>query len=205
MIDRVAGENDDRPLRRQAALDQRRGDVPARGEQLGIGDLAPAGAAFALGHEDTVRCGVGPVMQAIGDAGRIVAERLLRPEVNRAVCAPLDIDDGIAERNRPQREIARAALRAGRGRLCAHDFGFTLAVLCSRNSRIRRFASLSLCATVAISDSINRPVCGLASAIIGSAWSTAKFVSGALEAILVASSSALARPLPASVTYCAKP
>ena len=50
---------------------------------------------------------------------------------------------------------------------------------------MRRFASLSLCATVAISDSINRPVCGLASAIIGSAWSTAKLVSGALAATLV--------------------
>ena len=42
-------------------------------------------------------------------------------------------------------------------------------------------------------------------AIRGNACVTAKFVSGALEAILVASSSALPSPLPASVTYCAKP
>src|SRR4051794_22893166 len=179
--------------------------MPACGEQFGISDLAPASAAFALGHEDPVRRRCRPMMQAIGDADGIAAERLPRPQVDRAVVAPLDIDDGVAERNGPQRESARAALRAGRGRLCAHDFGFTFAVLCSRNSRILRLASLSLCATVAISDSINRPVCGLASAIIGSAWSTAKFVSGALEAILVASSSALPSPLPASVRYCAKP
>src|SRR3954469_16187040 len=144
-------------------------------------------------------------MQAVGDADWIVAKRLLRSQVNRAVVATVDVDDGIAERNGPQRGSARAALHAGRGRLRAHDFGFTFAVLCSRNSRILRFASLSLCATVAISDSISRPACGLASAIIGSACSTAKFVSGALEATLVASSIALPSPLPASVTYCAKP
>ena len=48
---------------------------------------------------------------------------------------------------------------------------------------MRRFASLSLCATVAISDSIKSPVCGLASAIMGRACSTAKLVSGALEAM----------------------
>jgi len=57
---------------------------------------------------------------------------------------------------------------------------------------MRRLASLSLCATVAINDSISRPVCGLASAIIGSACSTAKLVSGALLATFAASSIALA-------------
>ena len=42
MIDRVAGENDDRLLGRKAARQQRGGDVPRRGQQLRIGDLPPA-------------------------------------------------------------------------------------------------------------------------------------------------------------------
>ncbi|MGY4431449.1 hypothetical protein ACVWWO_003926 [Bradyrhizobium sp. F1.13.1] len=71
--------------------------MPARGEQLGVTDLAPAATAFALGHEDAIGRCARPVMQAVGDAGRIVAERLFGPQVNRAVVAPLDIHDGIAE------------------------------------------------------------------------------------------------------------
>ena len=59
---------------------------------------------------------------------------------------------------------------------------------------MRSLASLSLCATVAIRDSINNPVCGLASAIIGSACSTAKFVSGALLATFTANSIASEDP-----------
>src|SRR5437588_3491060 len=142
-------------------------------------------------------------MQSIGETRRIFAEPLDRVQIDRAVARALDRDRGIAERDRAQRMCGARTRACDHVSLRAH--GLTLAVLRSRKARMRRLASLSLCATVAISDSIKRPVCGLASAIIGSAWSTAKFVSGALEATLVASSSALLRPLPASVTYCAKP
>ena len=69
---------------------------------------------------------------------------------------------------------------------------------------MRRFASLSLCATVAISDSISRPACGLASAIIGSACNTAKLVSGALAATRSASSIAFGSAPPASVEILRK-
>ena len=70
--------------------------------------------------------------------------------------------------------------------------GFTFAVLRSRNARIRSLASLSLCATVAIGKGMDRQLRGLASAIIGSACKTAKLVSGAFFATLLASSIALA-------------
>src|SRR5215207_8262479 len=98
----------------------------------------------------------------------------------------------------------RAAVDGGHVRLGAH-VGFTLAVLRSRKARMRRLASLSLCATVAIRDSISRPACGLASAIIGRACNTAKLVKGALAATRSASSIALGSAPPASVRYCEKP
>src|SRR6202000_1834572 len=149
-------------------------------------DRAPAAIGGALGHEHAGRLGLGPMMQTIGDPHRIVAELHLRPSVDDAVAAVFDRDVRIAERDRAQR--GHFCNDVGLG---AHKAGFTLAVLRSRNALIRRFASLSLCATVAISDSINSPVCGLASAIIGSACSTAKLVNGAFAATLVASSIAL--------------
>src|ERR1700755_1928464 len=134
------------------------------------------------------------MMQAVGDANGEIAERRLRAQIDGAVALALDRDRGIAERDVAQ----RMGGGAGAGGLRVHA-GFTLAVLRSRKARMRRFASLSLCATVAISDSINSPVCGLASAIIGSACSTAKFVSGALFATRSANSIAFGRAPPGSV------
>src|SRR5262245_64609411 len=146
------------------------------------------------------------MMQAVGDARRIIAELHLGAQIDRAIGATLDVHGRRAEGDRAQRMAACAARTAvGDVRLGAHLPGFTLAVLWSRKARMRRFASLSLCATVAISDSIRRPVCGLASAIIGSACSTAKLVSGAFAATRSAISSALGKEPPASVRYCEKP
>src|SRR5436305_15331796 len=147
-------------------------------------------------------------MQAVGYANRIFGERDARAEVDGAVIAAVDGHSGIAERDRAQRMSgARGVALCGGNRawLGAHEPGFTLAVLRSRKSRIRRFASLSLCATVAISDSIKSPVCGLASAIIGSACNTAKLVSGALAATRSASSSAFGSACTSSARYCEKP
>src|SRR6266700_1062548 len=143
------------------------------------------------------------MMQAVGKTRRILAERLGRAQIDRAVARALDRDRGIAERDRAQR--MRGARTGGCDCVSWHAHGLTLAVLRSRKARMRRLASLSLCATVAISDSIKRPVCGLASAIIGNACSTAKLVSGALAAIRSANSIALGKASPASVRYCAKP
>ena len=90
VVDRIAGEDDDRLFGREPARQQRRGDVPGRGQQLRVGDLAPAAAGVALGHEDAIGLGLGPMMQAIGEADRIVAEPRLRPEIDGAVVAALD-------------------------------------------------------------------------------------------------------------------
>src|SRR6185503_16922504 len=122
-------------------------------------------------------------------------------QVDGAVVLALDRNSGIAER-----DVAQGMRGCRPGRVvCRTHAGFTLAVLRSRKARIRRLASLSLCATVAISDSIRRPVCGLASAIIGSACSTAKFVNGALEEMRSANSIAFGSAPPSSTRYCANP
>src|SRR5438105_6591423 len=143
------------------------------------------------------------MMQSIGETRRIFAECLGRAQIDRAVAPALDRDRRIAERDRAQR--MRGARTIAGDHVCLRAHGLTLAVLRSRKARMRCLASLSLCATVAISDSIRRPVCGLASAIIGNACSTAKLVSGALAATRSAISSALASEPPASVRYCEKP
>src|SRR6185312_2482898 len=201
MIDRIAGEDDDRFFRREPAVEQPGGDMPDGVEQFRVSELAPGAAGGALRHKDVVRRRLGPMMQPIRQAERIAAERRLRAKIDGAVASAFDRHGGIAEGNTSQGMRACGA----RGVACRAHAGFTLAVLRSRKARMRRLASLSLCATVAISDSINSPVCGLASAIIGSACNTAKFVSGALAAMRSASSSALGSAPPASVRYCANP
>ena len=68
------------------------------------------------------------MMQAVGEANRIVAERRFRPQINDAAIAPLHRHRGIAERNRAQRMhlvgmIGRAVVCSGRNGhvgLCAH-------------------------------------------------------------------------------------
>jgi hypothetical protein len=110
VIDRIAGENKDWFFGRKIARQKTGRDAPAYGEQFGIGDLAPAAARVALRHKDTVGRSFSPMMQPVGQPGRIVAERLSRLEINRAVGAALDRDDGVAEGNPAQRSGA-AALR----------------------------------------------------------------------------------------------
>ena len=50
-----------------------------------------------------------PVIQAVGQPPRIVAERLSRAKINRAVGAALDRDGGIIERDGTQRMDARGS------------------------------------------------------------------------------------------------
>ena len=71
MFDIVAGENGDRSLRAQAALQQRRGERAHRGGRLPIGHGAPAAGGVALRQEYPVRRGFGPMRQAFGQHARI--------------------------------------------------------------------------------------------------------------------------------------
>ena len=103
VINGVAGQNDDRLLGRQAAREQCGGDMPARLQQLRVGDLAPAALRIALGHVYAVRLDFGPMMQAVGDAARIIAEFCLGAEIDGAVVAAFHRDIGVAERYRAQR------------------------------------------------------------------------------------------------------
>src|SRR5580704_3539810 len=118
--------------------------MPACGEQLGVGELAPASIRGAFSHEHAIGCRVGPIMQAIGDPDGIIGKRRLRSKIDRAVALALDRNSGIAERDVAQRMRSCGPRRVA----CRAHAGFTLAVLRSRKSRMRRLASLSLCATV---------------------------------------------------------
>src|ERR1700722_19293667 len=80
--------------------------MPARGQQFGVGDLPPLAAANALRHEDAIWFGAGPMVQAVGEAHGVLAERDFGSQIDRAVVAALDRNRGIAERDRTQRRIA---------------------------------------------------------------------------------------------------
>ena len=70
---------------------------------------------------------------------------------------------------------------------------------------MRVFASGSLCAMPAISDSMKSPASWPSSAIRGSACITAKLVIGTLAAIFCASAIPFARPCPACSRYVESP
>src|SRR3984957_21049138 len=103
MVDRVAGQDEKRPFRREVTRQQTGGDATALLEKLGVSDLAPATVCSALGHEEALWRLARPMVQGIGEAGRIIDKRLLRPEVDRAVGAAINRDFRIAKRNRTQR------------------------------------------------------------------------------------------------------
>src|SRR5260370_41176403 len=105
------------------------------------------------------------MMQAVGKTQRILAERLGRAQINRAVVLALDRDRGVAERDRAQR--MRGARTSGCDHVSLRAHGFTLALLRSPQARMRRLAPFSLRASAALSDSIKRPVSGWAAAIVG--------------------------------------
>ena len=67
MLDVVAGEDGDRPLGRQAAAQQRRGDGAHLREHLRVAQRAPCARAVALGEIDAVRRGLRPVHQPLGE------------------------------------------------------------------------------------------------------------------------------------------
>ncbi|MGY3620575.1 hypothetical protein ACVJGD_006771 [Bradyrhizobium sp. USDA 10063] len=77
--------------------------MPGSIEQLSVSDFAPGAACCPLGHEHALGLDLGPMMQPIGDALRIIEELLSWAKIDRAIAAPLDGDLRIAERYRAQR------------------------------------------------------------------------------------------------------
>src|SRR5882762_6535144 len=74
------------------------------------------------------------MVQAVGDADRIITEMRLRAQVDGAVIATFDGDVGIAERDRAQR-LRGAIGGGGHIGLCAHISSVSLWRFCDRESR----------------------------------------------------------------------
>src|SRR5258706_9575911 len=87
MVDRIAGENDDRLLGGETSRQQRRSDMPGGGQQLRVADLPPAAARITLRHEHTVRLRLTPMVQAFGESGGKFAERDFRTQIDSALPA----------------------------------------------------------------------------------------------------------------------
>src|ERR1700761_3254688 len=75
MVHAVAGQDQQRPARPEAALKQRLPDRVGRRHRLAIGAPPPAAAWLALGDEPSPRVGLRPLPQAVHYRRRMVAER----------------------------------------------------------------------------------------------------------------------------------
>ena len=101
VLDAVAGEDRDRPLHREAAVDDPLRDAAGDVARLGVGHPAP-GAALPLGEEHSGRRGPRPMVEPVGHRFRIGSERVGRPHDHRAVGAALD---GHVRRTEGQRNF----------------------------------------------------------------------------------------------------
>jgi hypothetical protein len=72
----VAGQDRDRPLGRELALQQRRADAANMLQGLGIGEFAPAAGGIALRQEDPLGGGRRPVFEPLAQLLRIGRERV---------------------------------------------------------------------------------------------------------------------------------
>ena len=103
VLDVVAGQDHERPLRGQPASQQRRTDTPYLGERLGIGALAPLILRITLGEEQTVGCSFGPMFERLAQLAVVITQRLSGADVNGAVRAPIQHSVRCAKPHRTQR------------------------------------------------------------------------------------------------------
>ncbi len=138
VLDIVAGDDGDRPLRRQPAPQQRRADAPRRRQHLRIAERAPAAFRVALRQKHAVGRGLGPMFERLAQRGVIGRQHLRGADMDDA--ARLALQHGIecAQPHRPQRR-RRAQIRCRRG---AHAGPrVTLGARFSRKSLSRALAS----------------------------------------------------------------
>ncbi len=109
VVDAVAGQDGDRPLRRELAREQRGADGARFVPRLRIGDRTPGAVGIALGHEDAVGRDLRPVIETLGDLVGVGAKRLRRTQDQRAVGAALDRHVLRAEPHGADRRIAQFA------------------------------------------------------------------------------------------------
>ena len=126
MLDVVAGQDRNRPLGRQVALQQRRGDGANGRECLRIAQRAPRAGRVALRKEDTIGRGLGPMHQPLREIFGIRRQRMRRAHQDGAVLAPFDQHIGRPELYRPQRRAFILHLRS------ANHFAFSSAPLWGR-------------------------------------------------------------------------
>ena len=175
VLEVVVGQDRDRPLGRQAAVEQRLADGLRALEHLRVADTRCQSPPPSASRRATkVRSGAARAQCSSRSVrrARVVAQRLGRAQHGRAVGAALDrgleaAADGDADSGTRRVDahcLARPCPRACRGRRARAPW------------RRRRSAAMA-----AISDSMNRPSACDWSAMRGSACITAKFDSGALR------------------------
>ena len=91
MVDAVAGEDRDRTLGGQVAVEQRLRDVTHGLARFRVSDRAPA-VAVALAEEHAIRRLARPVLEPIGHGAHVGFEAARRADDDRAVATALDGD-----------------------------------------------------------------------------------------------------------------
>src|SRR5947209_11174015 len=91
VIDAVVRENDDWPLDRELAIEQRLRDRADAAQHLGVSD-APPTLPGALGEKDRLRRLNGPMFEHVAEVAAIWLEPLRRAQDHAAVCERGDID-----------------------------------------------------------------------------------------------------------------
>ncbi len=105
MVDVVLGEDEQRALGREPAIDERLRQPIDEAPRVPVGDAAPPAAGgrggalplHAIREEHPIRRDLGPVPQPIDDVPRDVPERVRRRQDQRAVGAAIDQNAGGRE------------------------------------------------------------------------------------------------------------
>ena len=113
VLDVVAGQDRDRPLRRQPAPQQRRANALHFVQHLGISELAPLIVGAALRQEHALGRLTRPALQRLAQRVVVAAERLRGTNVDGAVGRALDHGIGRAQAHRAQRRRFGLAVQAG--------------------------------------------------------------------------------------------
>jgi hypothetical protein len=175
----VFGQDDHRPFGTQSPVDQPLRDGARAGPGFAVSHMAPvAGAAVgplhAPRHEGALGRGIGPVLQAVGQARRMLFQGLLGLEIANAGRA-------VAHHHAGDAKCQGAEFRCGhgmgvsvafvfaRGCRAEHQAFWTLAARPSRKARTRLLASGALWAMADISASVMKPWSAGCSAMRGKA------------------------------------
>jgi len=97
----VAGQDGDRPLRREIAFEQRSGDRAHRRECFCVSERAPAAHGVALRKKNSLRRRFRPIGKPLGERSRIGLQRVRRAQEHGTVGFALDQHVRGTEPDRP--------------------------------------------------------------------------------------------------------